>query len=645
MLKRLLVYLFIYGFVSLGLFASENLDTKVPDSLLYQLAEIENDSQKVDYLIDKSWSFARTNPDLSFSLLSVMDSIIISSGTDYGLDVLYYYKGIINKNLGDYKESEKWLKKYYDFHNAKGNQPHKAVVTMALANLYSDQGDWARSMNSVTESLALYNSLKDSLGIIRSSSKLGYILTKLNRYEDALEYHQSSRKTALAIGNNNERAIAHSNIGNTYEEMDLLDSAYVHYLIAEGIDEQYENQWGLVYDKTQLGRILMKKGKHENALTYAKEAYLIAQELGAPSLTSMSQLLLGTIYVKNEQYNKGIALLSSIINDQEYKDAPLDLKEAHQSLYIAYKSQGDIKKAFEHLEQYNELSEQLLNKDITEQINSLEIVYKTEQKEQEIALLNSQNEVALLQLQAANRRNIAFGIGLLLFAILSFFLYRIFQKIQSQNKIITKAYNEKDILLREIHHRVKNNLQFVSSLLNLQSRHIEDENALTALKEGQNRVKSMALIHQNLYQEDNLTGIYVDEYLKKLTSNLFNSYNISPDRIMLEMDIHNVNLDVDTIIPLGLIINELISNALKHAFPDETDGRILIELKEINNELILRVIDNGVGLNSEDESQLKQSFGYRLINAFKSQLDAELDIEGSNGTVVEMRIKDYQKVA
>jgi len=155
----------------------------------------------------------------------------------------------------------------------------------------------------------------------------------------------------------------------------------------------------------------------------------------------------------------------------------------------------------------------------------------------------------------------------------------------------------------------------------------------------------MALIHQNLYQEDNPTGIEVKEYFEKLTAGLFHSYNISPDRIRLEMNIQDVKLDVDSVIPLGLILNELVSNALKHAFQPITNGTIRVTLQEQNQKLELSVNDDGAGMSQLNRQILNKSFGFRLIRVFTEKLDGELSIDSTDGTDVKLTLREYRKVA
>jgi two-component sensor histidine kinase len=218
------------------------------------------------------------------------------------------------------------------------------------------------------------------------------------------------------------------------------------------------------------------------------------------------------------------------------------------------------------------------------------------------------------------------------------------KQIEFQNRSISIALSEKDTLLREIHHGVKNNLQVISSLLRIQSSHTEDAVALDALKEGQSRVQSMSLIHQDLYERDNLAGIRMQTLLSRLSQNLFDTYNISRDRIEWATDIAHIHLDVETVVPLGLVINELVTNSLRYAFTGDSKGVIEIELSGINDVLVLVVKDNGIGISDPDHIIEGDSFGYSFINVFANKLDADLSLEGGEGAKVILKIRDYKKI-
>jgi len=214
--------------------------------------------------------------------------------------------------------------------------------------------------------------------------------------------------------------------------------------------------------------------------------------------------------------------------------------------------------------------------------------------------------------------------------------------LTSKNQQISKALEEKNILLREIHHRVKNNLQVISSLLKLQSQYIEDEGAVKAIAEGRNRVHSMALLHQNLYKEDNLTGVNMKEYFTNLIEGLFDAYKIT--EIKLVTEIENLTLDIDTVIPLGLIANELVSNALKHAFYNVENGILIVKLWEKDGQLLFNVRDNGKGYNENLVADGKKSFGQKLIKSLSDKLEADVQVTTTTGTDVTLSIKDYKKV-
>ena len=189
------------------------------------------------------------------------------------------------------------------------------------------------------------------------------------------------------------------------------------------------------------------------------------------------------------------------------------------------------------------------------------------------------------------------------------------------------------MLLREIHHRVKNNLQVISSLLNLQSGYIEDKKSLEIFRESQNRVKSMALIHEKLYQSKELNKIEFSEYIKSLMKDLFISYNIDNERIKLKSDFEGIYFEIDTAILGGLIINELVSNSLKHAFPDGRKGEVFIGINKIeNNKYVLILKDNGIGFPENIDFRKTDSLGLQLVTTLTEQLGGVIDLNRNGYT-------------
>ncbi|MGF7117027.1 sensor histidine kinase [Methanobacterium oryzae] len=224
------------------------------------------------------------------------------------------------------------------------------------------------------------------------------------------------------------------------------------------------------------------------------------------------------------------------------------------------------------------------------------------------------------------------------------YITRDITELKNVENQLKSSINEKELLLREVHHRVKNNMQIISSILNLQSAHLKDKIALNTLRESQNRVKSMAIVHEELYQSNDLSKIDFAEYMKRLVAELFNSYGVSQKVIKSKISAQNIFLDIDTAIHCGLIINELVSNSLKHAFPlikstedsefkkNTTKGEINIEFYLDDDHHTLLIEDNGIGFPEDIDPQNTKTLGLKLVNTLVYQLSGEIKINTEKGS-------------
>jgi two-component sensor histidine kinase len=210
------------------------------------------------------------------------------------------------------------------------------------------------------------------------------------------------------------------------------------------------------------------------------------------------------------------------------------------------------------------------------------------------------------------------------------------QLIDERNKneeTIKASLREKEVMLREIHHRVKNNMQIISSILNLQSGHIKDEQTLAALRESKNRIDVMSLIHERLYQSNNLARISFQGYIDALVTSLFISYGVRTDLIKSEIHAEGISFEINTAIPCGLIINELVSNCLKHAFPDERTGTVRISLSAAGDDrFTLAISDDGIGLPEGLDYEKSATLGLKLVSALTGQLDGFTELDRGKGT-------------
>jgi two-component sensor histidine kinase len=199
------------------------------------------------------------------------------------------------------------------------------------------------------------------------------------------------------------------------------------------------------------------------------------------------------------------------------------------------------------------------------------------------------------------------------------------------------SLKEKEVLLKEIHHRVKNNLQIVSSMLNLQMDQLSDTKAIELFKESQNRVRSIALFHEKFYQSRDLGRVEIAEYIKALANGLFATYGVNSDDIVLVVHTQDIPLGVDTAIACGLIVNELVSNSLKHAFPDHRKGEVEVTLRSSGTDVVLEVADNGLGFPANLDFRSPNTLGLKLVAIFTEQVDGTMDLKREGETRFSLR--------
>jgi two-component sensor histidine kinase len=217
------------------------------------------------------------------------------------------------------------------------------------------------------------------------------------------------------------------------------------------------------------------------------------------------------------------------------------------------------------------------------------------------------------------------------------------EKERAEKALIDTQLTMQDALLKEVHHRVKNNLQVIASLLNLQARQVQDAQTAEMFKESQTRVQAMALIHEQLYRSDDAARLDFESYLRTLMAYLLGSYSTSNTAIALKLDVDHVTFGVDTAIPCGLIVHELVANALKHAFPGGKPGEIQLDLRAGDNgRYTLRVHDNGVGFPEDVDFRRVESLGLRLVNMLTQQLDGVIELQRNGGTTFMLTFTELQ---
>ena len=624
-------------------------DRQAIDSLKNILPSIQNMELKVEMLTDIGEYYAETVKEDS-ALIFIDEAIEIA--TKYALDTLlaeaFYAKGYSYDYGGDLNSAFK----YYDLSLQQYDKLGNIVEVLNCMNgkgvAAYFQGDYELALNNYLSAL----NYVDSTGITGVDKTIGNLLNNIgviyritNQTEEAIEIYQRG----LTIYNSNKDSFmimtAHQNIGVAYTYQNNLDSAIYHLDRSNEILEITNNRQELPSLLNAFAEAYYNCGQdYDNARKYVIQAEKIGLEFGNQEYLSKIYLLKSEIESGDNKINAAIEALVKgfkIIDSTDRQDIKLDF---YQQAATVYDQSGDEGRSLEYMKNYMALYKDVQATEKLKAIADAQKKYESIEKEKEIDRLRYEEELSSLRVSRQRWLLVLAGLSLL---VLSYLMYRMFrqnEEIQQKNGIISKSLAEKEILLKEIHHRVKNNLHFISALLGLQTDHISDQVALDALQEGQDRVQSMALIHQDLYQRDDLTSVSVKDYFVKLTEGLFDSYNIHPDNISLQLFVADLDLDVDTVIPIGLIVNELVSNCLKYAFSIGEKGVISVSLQEIDDRLILTVSDNGKGIAQTEIDNLGDSLGYKLIQALSAQLNGSYQIDGDHGgTIATIEINKYRK--
>ncbi len=430
-------------------------------------------------------------------------------------------------------------------------------------------------------------------------SNQGDLLLKTKQYQKALKILSKSKKLKQKI-NHAEESIAITDLNIALVHKALKENDIALQIFNRILPIFKNNQTKLMYTFTGRGELFIQKKKYKKAIYDCTKASNIAND----------------------------------IKDIEYQ------KITAKCLSDAYSATNNYNKAYYYQTKYIQFKDSIFNSNNVKKITQIKMQYD----------FDRQNDLQKIEIKNKAKENKfiirSLLLGLISLVILSALLYRLYTNrinnnkiLEKKNKQINKALNDYEILLKETHHRVKNSLQMISSLLYLQSENMEDKKASESVKDGQVRVKSMALIHQKLYQKDNLTGVEVSDYINDLAKGIFQSHNINNRDIKLEIEVEKMILDIDTITPIGIIINELIVNALKHAFTNTKNALIRIMLYKKEDLLILQVADNGIGF--EQTTKKEKSFGLKLIKSLSRKLKASLSFINKNGTLVELKIKRF----
>jgi len=567
------------------------------------------------YQLYGNYYYYNGQPDLSEkSLLKAKNHLqkqsnpLVSASVNITLSVIHRKRGDISGAIKLLLDAKSILDDYEKTnlapHLKKQVISDRIILNNSLANFYNQIEEFDKSLSYYDKAFenAMRLNSQGNAGIIISNK--GNLLLKMNRNNEALKAFQKA-KILKEIGN-----IPASSIANTDENIGLALLNIKQYDEALSSLDKAHQYYKKNNHLTGLMRTYEEKGRVYNALKQYQKA------------------------IKNCHKAKQIALNN---NDLPIQEA------SSKCLATAYEATGDLDNALLNYKDYIKVHDAIFNKKNIKKIAQLEMQYQFD-KEKELAnIINKAKEK-----ESKSTINLLI-LGLLSLLLISTLLYGLFHtrnkkniQLKEKNTVISEALSVNQTLLKETHHRVKNNLQIISSLLNMQSRFVDDEKSKEIVTDSQNRIKSMSLIHQQLYQENNLTSIESTTYFTKLLESLIASYGIDKLKVKMRIDIESLLLDVDTAIPLGLILNELISNAFKHGIDKENGVFELQFFKKDTSTLQLIIKDNGPGIPNDFDIRKTNSYGMKLIQILGQKLKADYIFNNNNGLEIIINIHRFK---
>ncbi len=491
----------------------------------------------------------------------------------------------------------------------QGDQRGLANVLTKIRWVYNYLGDFEKGNVYILQAIKIYERLGDAKGLANAYTYLGENLYNQNNYQDAARYIQKAYELQKQHAYDEDLACSAQSLGDSWLQLGDYDKALAFQNEGLSIRRRLGLDIDIGLSLNSRANVLKYMKRYPEALRDYQEALHYARRTNFGPLQTAIESNIGHVYNLTGKFAEALPFHLKIRQDIETGNQLEKAAENLRLLAEAYAGVGRFDSAYYYQNLKIELSDSLLNAENLARMAELQTRYESEQKELKIAAQT--HEIR------QNRQLFWAVLGGLVLALLgAALLFRLTRQLRRRNR-------EKEILLKEIHHRVKNNLQVLSSLLHLQSRYIQDEAALHAVREGQNRVDAMGLIHQKLYLGDRLTGVDMQEFLPQLAQILLDSFGLHEGRVAIRCEVQPIFLDVDTAIPLSLIANELLTNALKHAFPEDRSGTVTARLwKNQAGRLCLEIADDGVGaplLSAANSPSFGSSLAQMLGKKLKGQ--------------------------
>ncbi|MFH4966130.1 tetratricopeptide repeat protein [Gaetbulibacter sp. M235] len=605
---------------------------KSVDSLNLLLSKETVNSTKLE-ILSQIVSF-ESNTDLKKALVYARQGVTLSNEIkDKNWQPKFNeMKGRIHANLLELDSASYHFKKALDGYIAIKDKKGQATTYFKIGWVHKKKGELEKAMEVDIEALRLMESINDNLGIAGANNRISEDLSRQERNSESLEYAKKNIEFCKKNKLSEELVYAYTSAGGACIAMNNPQESFFYFDKALRLAKSLGfNPMNLSDFNNNLGNSLKRLGKYSEALTNYENALTLAKQTNYRNAVVTVTANLGEINLLTGNYKEALKYQLQTVQFQEDDNDLSNLTENYGHISTIYEKLGDYQMALEYQKKARIMRDSTAKTESDKTMSELLTQYETEKKENTIASQKTQ----LAQQKLVQWLSIGFACLLLAFL---FFGYRSYQARTKSNQLLAAKNQQNELLLKEIHHRVKNNLELVKSLISLQSAQLEDSVTKDAMIASQNRVQSMGIIHQKLYQGENLGSIEMKDYFINLGEGILDTFN-ADDKVKIECAMDNLELDVDTAVPIGLIVNELLTNALKYAFPDNAKGNILISLSKSNPEILtLKVSDNGIG-KIAGLAPKGTGFGSQLIQLLTQQLNGKMTEDSQNGTSVLFHFK------
>lgn len=527
----------------------------------------------------------------------------------------------------------------------------KASCLNNIGYFYKSKSDIPQALKHYNESILMYEELNNSLGKSRLLNNIAVIYEGQGEMSLAVEYYEEALKGFEENDSKKGYASTLNNLGRIYSGVDQnYEKALDCYMKSLAIREEIEDNYGRSSSLNNVGYIYLIMGDTAKGLDYLHQSLELRRMLKSPIVISSSLINIGN--VRFAQGNLELALQHGreALEIGQKEGYLVRIQDASLLLKQVYQEQGKVEDELAMYELYIKCRDSLNSEENTTAVYRQQLQYEY-QKRKALDQKETETQLAIADEREERQRilTIVSSICLFIFLLLSLILFsrlRLIKKqkgiIETQNTALEGQNAEKEYMMMEIHHRVKNNLQIVKSLLRFQSREIEDPEILQMFEDSERRIISMSLVHEQMYRSENLMAIDLEEHLTSLVTSLIEDYSIYTE-IQLESNIEKAEIGVKALIPLGLIVNEIVANSLKHAFVGRSTGVIFIVFKRLNDDQFeLLIGDNGIGKSQQVLPGNSGGIGMELVEIFTEQLDGTVRCVENDGTSYEIVFHDQR---